>query len=119
MTRITVALVATLAALTAAGAAASDTPAVRIQLFQFQPGALTVPPGTEVRWTNGDDIEHTVTAGVPDARTGRFDVRLATRGASASVRFTEPGVHPYFCDRHPSMRGEIRVNRPITSRRAS
>jgi plastocyanin len=26
------------------------------------------------------------------------------------VRFSEPGVYDYFCDRHPSMRGEIRVN---------
>ena len=61
-------------------------------------------------WTNGDDIMHTVTSGVPEQRDGRFVEWLARRGAAATVEFTNPGVYPYFCERHPSMRGEIRVN---------
>ena len=28
---------------------------------------------------------------------------------AASVELREPGVYPYFCNRHQSMRGEIRV----------
>ena len=90
-------------------ASAQPIPTVDIQLFQFQPGTVEVAAGTTVTWTNRDDIEHTVTAGEPEHRTGRFDVRLPARGTSTRVSFGEPGVYPYFCDRHPSMRGEIRV----------
>ena len=65
------ALAMLVAALVASG---EPTPAVDIQLFQFQPGAVEVKAGT-----------------------------------TTTVKFDEPGVYPYFCDRHPSMRGEIRV----------
>jgi plastocyanin len=91
-------------------ASAAPTPAVDIQVFQFQPGAVEVRAGTAITWTNRDDIEHTVTSGDPEHRGGRFDLRLPGRGTTSTVRFSEPGVYPYFCDRHPSMRGEIRVN---------
>jgi plastocyanin len=40
---------------------------VVIQTFQFQPTPLAVKAGTLVTWTNNDDIEHTVTAGTPEA----------------------------------------------------
>jgi len=50
-----------------------------------------------------------VTSGDPEHRTGGFDAHLSARGTTTTVKFDEPGVYPYFCDRHPSMRGEIRV----------
>jgi plastocyanin len=80
-----------------------------IRVFQFQPGALEVRAGTRVTWTNQDDITHTVTSGLPGSPDGRFDVRLDGRGTSGSATFTDPGVYPYFCTRHPSMRGEVVV----------
>ena len=76
----------------ALGASAAPIPAVDIQLFQFQPGAVEVRAGTTVRWTNRDDIEHTVTSGDPEHHTGRFDLRLPGRGTSTTVSFSEPGV---------------------------
>ena len=94
----------------ALAASAEPTPAVEIQLFQFKPGAVEVKAGTAITWTNGDDIEHTVTSGDPEHRTGRFDQRLSGRGSTTTIKLNEPGVYPYFCDRHPSMRGEVRVN---------
>ncbi len=90
--------------------AAEPTTAVGVQVFQFQPGAVEIKVGTAVTWTNRDDIEHTVTSGDLEHRTGRFDLRLRGRDTTTTVGFNEPGVYPYFCDRHPSMRGEIRVN---------
>ena len=90
-------------------ASAEPTPTVDIQLFQFQPGAVEVKAGTTIIWTNRDDIEHTVTSGDPEHRSGRFDQRLSGRGSATTIKLSEPGVYPYFCDRHPSMRGEIRV----------
>jgi len=92
-------------ALSQSGAAA---PAA-IRVFQFQPGALEVRAGTRVTWTNQDDITHTVTSGRPGSPDGRFDVRLTGKGTSGSATFADPGVYPYFCTRHQSMRGEVVV----------
>jgi plastocyanin len=80
-----------------------------IRVFQFQPGALEVRPGARVSWTNEDDIKHTVTSGMPGSSDGRFDLRLDGKGTTGSATFTAPGVYPYFCARHTSMRGEVVV----------
>jgi plastocyanin len=92
-------------ALSQPGAGASAA----VRVFQFQPGALEVRAGTRVTWTNQDDIVHTVTSGAPGSPDGRFDVRLDGKGASGSAVFAAPGVYPYFCARHTSMRGEVVV----------
>ena len=82
---------------------------VAIQTFQFDPARIEVTAGTAVAFINRDDIAHTVTSGSPEGRDGRFDRELAGKDAVATVRLDSPGVYPYFCDRHRSMRGEIRV----------
>jgi plastocyanin len=92
------------------GTTAEAPSRVSIRLFQFRPASVQVPAGTRVTWTNQDDITHTITSGTPDQRDGRFSLPLADQGATATIDFTQPGVYPYFCDRHQSMRGEIRVN---------
>ncbi len=84
-------------------------PGVSVQLFQFRPGQLEVKTGTRLAFTNQDDIGHTVTSGTPEQPDGRFDVRLDGKGTAATVELREPGTYPYFCRRHQSMRGEIRV----------
>jgi plastocyanin len=102
-----------LAAILAGSGIATATPTetqVAVRVFQFRPNQLEVKAGTRVTWTNGDDITHTVTSGTPDQRDGRFAQRLEGRGAAATVELRPPGVYPYFCERHPSMRGEIRVS---------
>jgi plastocyanin len=82
---------------------------VEVRVFQFRPGKLEVKGGSAVTWVNEDEIRHTVTSGVPEARDGKFDGVLAGKGTRATVTFTEPGVYPYFCSRHQAMRGEVRV----------
>jgi len=94
--------------LAAAGPARAQQ-GVTVQLFQFKPGRIEVEAGTRLTWTNQDDITHTVSSGTPEQRDGRFEVPLDGRGATGSVRLEQPGVYPYFCSRHQSMRGEIRV----------
>jgi len=101
---------ATVTAADAVSFAASAAPSVSIRLFRFRPAEIDVAAGTKVTWTNKDDILHTVTSGTPDAPAGGFTRRLDGKGAAASVEFSRPGVYPYFCERHPAMRGEIRVN---------
>lgn len=94
----------------AVGFAAPETgqPAA-IRVFQFQPAALLVRPGGRVTWRNEDDITHTVTSGAPGQPDGRFDIQLAGKGARGNAVFPDPGTYPYFCARHPSMRGEVVV----------
>lgn len=95
----------------AAGGAFSDggTVQVSIKLFSFNPGVLEVPAGTTVVWTNGDAIEHSVTNGVPGKPGGAFDSGFFTEGQTWSFTFTEPGEYPYFCKRHESMKGMVKV----------
>lgn len=100
-----------LLALAAWSRAAAGPSEVTVELFQFSPGRLEVTRGRAVTWTNHDDIRHTVTSGMPDTRNAKFDAALAGKGATATVAFGEPGVYPYFCDRHQAMRGEIHVQR--------
>ena len=103
----------TLAAVTmgtaAAGPADVEGPVVTVRLFQFQPSVLTVATATRVVWTNQDDILHTVTAVADGAGAREFDRALDGKGASTAVTFTAPGLYAYACERHPHMRGEIRV----------
>jgi len=105
-----IAILAVASGWTGRSPARATEPEIAIRLFQFRPGRLPVAPGAHVTWTNQDDIQHTVTAGTPEQRDGRFRVVLDGKGASSSVRFREPGVYPYFCERHQHMRGEIRVD---------
>jgi len=91
------------------GASADMGQSVTIQTFQFKPTPIEVPAGTRVSFTNQDDITHTITSGTPESPDGKFSHRLEGKGASATVELTKPGVYPYFCERHRSMRGEIRV----------
>jgi plastocyanin len=91
------------------GAPADTAQSVTIQTFQFKPTPIEVPAGTRVSFTNQDDITHTITSGTPENPDGKFSHRLEGKGASATVDLTKPGVYPYFCERHRSMRGEIRV----------
>ena len=93
----------------AAAGMTSGVARVAIQTFQFQPPSLEVAAGTMVTWTNDDDILHTVTAGVPGAVDGRFNGALDGRGTIYQFALSEPGTYVYFCSRHESMRGEVRV----------
>ena len=92
------------------GPASSETGVTAtIRVFQFQPGTLEVRAGSRVTWMNEDDITHTVTSGAPGRPDGRFDIELSGKGMRGSALLSEPGAYPYFCGRHPSMRGEVLV----------
>lgn len=85
------------------------TAEVSIKLFSFNPKVLEVPAGTTVVWTNGDAIEHSVTNGAPGKPGGAFDSGFFTEGQTWSFTFTEPGEYPYYCRRHESMTGMVKV----------
>jgi plastocyanin len=55
----------------AAALAAAGRAEVKIDNFSFSPAALTVKVGTQITWTNDDDIPHTV---VSDGHTFKSKV---------------------------------------------
>ena len=77
---------------------------VAIDNFSFTPAGLSVPVGTTIRWTNHDDIPHTV---VCDDRTFKSPV-LDTDGVY-SRQFGAAGTFKYFCSIHPKMTGSVVV----------
>jgi plastocyanin len=91
----------------AAGAARDAR--VTVRLFQFQPAEMAVAAGTPIVWRNADDISHTVTAGTPEHRGGAFHLVMDGAGSTVTLTPAAPGTYPYFCERHPHMRGVIRV----------
>lgn len=121
-----VAGVASLALLAACGDPSREpeatNPAVTIATFAFTPEVLRVEVGATVRWTNGDDILHTVTSGTrayapgnsgqvtETDKDGTFDLQLDGRGAIAEHTFTGAGTYHYFCDLHPGMEADLEVS---------
>jgi plastocyanin len=83
----------------------SDSAAVSIAGFAFQPGSLEVAAGTTVTWTNDDPAPHTVTAA-----DGSFDSGTLASGATFSQVFDAAGTFAYACAIHPTMTGTIIVS---------
>jgi plastocyanin len=77
---------------------------IMIENYKFAPQMPEIPAGTTVTWTNKDIIPHTVAA-----TDGRFMSPTIGRGDSFSVTFDQPGVYPYLCTFHTSMKGQITV----------
>jgi len=90
------------------GATADDKPApevaVKIDNFSFSPATVTIPAGTTVRWTNHDDIPHTV---VSEDKT--FKSKVLDTDEQFTYTFTKPGTYSYFCSIHPRMTGKVVV----------
>jgi plastocyanin len=89
--------------------AANDQPsgttaAVKIDNFAFGPQTLTVPVGTTVTWTNGDDIPHT-TVSTDEV----FKSKAMDTDEKFSFKFTKAGTYSYYCSVHPKMTGKVVV----------
>ena len=77
---------------------------VKIDNFSFAPETITVRAGTQVLWTNRDDIPHTI---VGDDKS--FKSMALDTGEQFSYTFSKPGTYSYFCSIHPKMTGKIVV----------
>jgi len=100
-----------------------DCPIVKVGIknLQFVPNNITVAPGTTIRWTNLDAVDHDVTSGT--SITGRkarglaktrfpdnkFSSGLFGKDKSFSVTLDRPGEYTYYCSVHPFMTGKITV----------
>jgi len=82
---------------------------VWLQGMAFNPSAITVSAGTTIKWTNKDNITHTVTSGTPGSPDGVFDSGNIGNGATFSFTFNTKGTFQYYCSIHQSMRGTVVV----------
>lgn len=90
------------------GGSAPSGATVTVQGLKFQQPAVTIKAGQTVTFHNADSAMHIPTSGTPDNPSGVFSVTVEG-GTSASTPALEPGTYPYYCDVHPSMKGEIVV----------
>jgi plastocyanin len=88
----------------AAAPAVAGKAEVKIDNFSFSPVALTVKAGTQITWTNGDDIPHTV---VSEGHT--FKSKVLGTGEKFTFTAGKPGTYSYSCSIHPNMTGKVVV----------
>ena len=93
----------------APAASAQDEMTVSIQDFSFDPGQITVTPGTTVTWTNEGQAPHTVTS------TDGKDLDSGTLQPGDSYTFTfkhdDAGeTYAYHCEIHPQMTASVKVS---------
>ena len=79
-----------------------------IRNAQFE-GEIELAVNEAVTIQNSDFLPHTVTAGRPDAATGKFDSGPLGIGRSFTLSFDEPGEYEFYCTYHPFMVGKIVV----------
>ena len=109
--------------------ARSDAPVtaeVQISQYKFTPDTIRVAVGSVIRWTNHDNVGHTVTFTAAD--TGRrrpmrsraevmqmnrpselYSSRLFSEGQTFTAKFDQPGRFAYICDPHPYMKAVVVV----------
>jgi len=86
------------------GVAAGGMAKVKIDNFSFAPAALKVKAGTQITWTNADDIPHTVVSNGPT-----FKSKVLATGETFTFTADKPGTYSYFCSIHPNMTGKVVV----------
>jgi len=77
-----------------------------VNLPGYTPTDITVVIGINntVKWTNNDNMAHTVTA-----RDGSFDSGNLNPSATYVYTFTKPGLYQYTCTYHGWMHGTVNV----------
>ena len=83
--------------------------AVAYRNIAIPPAAITVKPGTTIRWTNYDATVHNVAI---TSGPAQFSSPAFNKGATYQAKFTKPGTYHYLCTYHPAtMTGTITVAR--------
>jgi plastocyanin len=77
---------------------------LKIDNFKFGPDKLVVAQGTEVTWTNQDDIPHSVVLTALGVRSKVLDTDKAF-----TYQFDKAGTFSYVCGLHPFMHGQVVV----------
>jgi plastocyanin len=82
----------------------TPTYTIKIKNFKFEPENLIIKEGSIVNFVNEDSSAHTATA-----NNNEFDSGILQQGDTYIHPFTKQGDFSYFCEIHPSMKGNIKV----------
>jgi plastocyanin len=95
------------AAKNSGGVGAAHATEAEIRAMKFTQERIEVAAGTTVRWTNNDQLQHSVTA-----NDGSWDSGLINPGGSWTHTFSQPGDYAFHCTPHPFMKGVVVVRQP-------
>jgi plastocyanin len=78
----------------------------------YAPPEVQVAAGNSIKWTNNDNVIHTVTQGKPSegANSTGFNSGPIQPGGTFVHFFDESGTVDYFCTIHPHMIGKVIAN---------
>ena len=93
----------------AAGGGEGAAKAVQVEMrtMTFNPKRIEVAAGSTVRWTNNDQLVHTITAD-----DGSWDSGPIEPGKTWTHTFTQPGAYAFHCTPHPFMKAVVVVRQP-------
>lgn len=77
---------------------------VSIKDRQYSPADVKAKVGQTVRWTNNDDMDHTV-----NAKDGSFSSGTIKSKKTYEYTFSKKGKYSYGCKLHPRMKGTVTV----------
>ena len=77
---------------------------IGIDNFKFAPTPLTISQGTEVTWTNHDDIPHSIVLNALGVHSKAMDT-----DGKFSYKFDKTGTFFYVCGLHPFMQAKVVV----------
>ncbi len=89
------------------GEGAAKATDAEIRAMKFTQDRIEIAPGTTIRWTNDDQLQHSVTA-----NDGSWDSGLINPGGTWTHTFTQPGEYAFHCTPHPFMKGVVVVRQP-------
>ena len=78
----------------------------------YSPPEVQVAAGSSIKWTNDDNVIHTVTQGKPSegGNSTGFNSGPIQPGSTFVHFFDESGTVDYYCTIHPHMIGKVVVN---------
>jgi plastocyanin len=77
---------------------------IGIDNFKFNPTPLMISQGSEVTWTNHDDIPHSIVLNAFGAHSKAMDT-----DGTFTFKFDKTGTFFYVCGLHPFMQGKVVV----------
>jgi plastocyanin len=83
-----------------------DRNTVTIESFRYSPAKITIKRGESITFVNNDAAPHTVS---PEKEGDFNSTGRLLQGDAKVVEFDKPGEFNYYCNFHPSMKGEVKV----------
>ena len=77
---------------------------IGIDNFKFSPNPLTISQGTEITWTNHDDIPHSIVMNALGVHSKPLD-----SDGKFTYKFDKTGTFFYVCGLHPFMQAKVVV----------